>query len=72
MTEKKQKEKEGWARPVGINRRSGTCDTNPGANSKAGVGDVSVATTGNGLRMLGTDQLQAGRFSRDKILMRMS
>jgi len=63
MTEKKAERKRGLGRGLSaLIGEAAPVGTNPGANSKAGVGGVSVATTGNGLRMLGTDQLQAGAF----------
>ena len=63
MTEKKAERKRGLGRGLSaLIGEAAPVSTNPGANSKAGAGDVSVATTGNGLRMLGTDQLQAGAF----------
>ena len=63
MTEKKAERKRGLGRGLSaLIGEAAPVGTNPGANLKAGAGDGSVATTGNGLRILGTDQLQAGAF----------
>ena len=65
MTEKKAERKRGLGRGLSaLIGEAAPVGTNTGANLNAGAGDVSFATTGNGLR--------PGRFSHEKILTRVN